>query len=125
MQNGRVYVTAGNGLSYSLPNSEAVKRMTSWDKVGELAARAQHPPQTRSLARCFTCSRRSSSFAMVLTNRTCPNDNKEVIDQSSFWDADGINWDAHRIGWAIAGGCAALVCGASIVPEFSHVYLAL
>lgn len=40
---------------------------------------------------------------------TCPSENTEVLDQSNFWNDGGINWDAHRIGWAIAGGCAALV----------------
>ena len=67
----------------------------------------------------------SAVMSSTSNNTLCPTDNKETIDQSSFWDSNGVNWDAHRIGWAIAGGCAALVRGASIVPEFSHVYLAL
>ena len=47
---------------------------------------------------------------MVEANSTlCPSDNLLVIDQSTFWDSDGINWDAHRIGWLIAGACAAVV----------------
>ncbi|WVO13048.1 hypothetical protein L204_100657 [Cryptococcus depauperatus] len=25
---------------------------------------------------------------------------------NEFWSSDGIHWDAHRIGWAVAGGCA-------------------
>ncbi|VDB86045.1 unnamed protein product [Peniophora sp. CBMAI 1063] len=57
---------------------------------------------------------------MVLTNHTCPNDNKETTDQSSFWDADGINWDPHRIGWAIAGGCAALTVLITAFTVFMH-----
>ncbi|KAI0656125.1 DUF300-domain-containing protein [Cubamyces menziesii] len=36
----------------------------------------------------------------------CPSDNKQVADQSGFWSSDGIDWDAHRIGWLIAGVCA-------------------
>ncbi|RPD55176.1 DUF300-domain-containing protein [Lentinus tigrinus ALCF2SS1-7] len=41
------------------------------------------------------------------TNSTlCPSENQSVIDQSTFWDSDGINWDAHRIGWVVAGCCA-------------------
>ena len=32
------------------------------------------------------------------------------INQSSFWDSSDIHWDAHRIGWAVAGGCTILVC---------------
>ena len=39
-----------------------------------------------------------------LTNSTCPLANVEIEDESSFWDANGLHWDAHRIGWAIAGG---------------------
>ncbi|KAJ7021813.1 DUF300-domain-containing protein [Mycena alexandri] len=38
---------------------------------------------------------------------SCPTDNAAAIDQSGFWDpAHGVDWDQHRIGWAIAGGCA-------------------
>ena len=47
-------------------------------------------------------------------NELCPTDNQQVLDQSTFWDSDGINWDAHRIGWVIAGSCAVVVCGALI-----------
>ncbi|KAI0326498.1 DUF300-domain-containing protein [Cubamyces sp. BRFM 1775] len=36
----------------------------------------------------------------------CPSDNKQIADQSGFWSSDGIDWDAHRIGWLIAGVCA-------------------
>ncbi|KAJ7127945.1 organic solute transporter Ostalpha-domain-containing protein [Mycena epipterygia] len=39
----------------------------------------------------------------------CPTDNAADIDQSDFWDpSHGVDWDQHRIGWAIAGGCAVL-----------------
>ena len=38
----------------------------------------------------------------------CPSDNTLEVDQSTFWGPDGVNWDAHRIGWAISGGCALL-----------------
>lgn len=40
--------------------------------------------------------------------QTCPTETA-TVDQSSFWSSDGLNWDAHRIGWAISGGCAVLV----------------
>ncbi|RPD52220.1 hypothetical protein L226DRAFT_61503 [Lentinus tigrinus ALCF2SS1-7] len=41
------------------------------------------------------------------TNSTlCPSENQSVIDQSTFWDSDGIDWDAHKIGWVVAGCCA-------------------
>ncbi|KIJ42865.1 hypothetical protein M422DRAFT_170543, partial [Sphaerobolus stellatus SS14] len=35
-------------------------------------------------------------------------ENSDLVDQSSFWDSNGVHWDQHRIGWAIASGCAAL-----------------
>ncbi|KAJ3995257.1 organic solute transporter Ostalpha-domain-containing protein [Lentinula boryana] len=38
---------------------------------------------------------------------TCPSDNQQTVDQTDFWTDGGIDWDAHRIGWAIAGACAA------------------
>ncbi|KAL7278336.1 hypothetical protein ACG7TL_008312 [Trametes sanguinea] len=38
----------------------------------------------------------------------CPSDNRQAVDQSGFWDSNGIEWDAHRIGWLIAGVCAAV-----------------
>lgn len=37
---------------------------------------------------------------------TCGSDNTAAIDQSSFWDENGIHWDAHRIGWAVSGAFA-------------------
>lgn len=39
----------------------------------------------------------------------CPSDNTEQINQSTFWDSGSKHWDAHRIGWSVAGGCALLV----------------
>ncbi len=49
---------------------------------------------------------------MSSTNNTlCPSDNQAVIDQSGFWSSDGIDWDAHKIGWLIAGVCAIVVSG--------------
>jgi hypothetical protein len=39
----------------------------------------------------------------------CASENKEAIDQSSFWENGSLNWDAHRIGWAVAGACACAV----------------
>ncbi|WVR05565.1 hypothetical protein IAU60_002584 [Kwoniella sp. DSM 27419] len=41
---------------------------------------------------------------------SCPETNSNITDASEdvFWSPDGIHWDAHRIGWAVAGGCAAL-----------------
>ncbi|KAG6810571.1 hypothetical protein H0H92_011297 [Tricholoma furcatifolium] len=39
----------------------------------------------------------------------CPSDNTIAVDQSSFWSSSGVNWDAHRVGWAIAGGCSVVL----------------
>ncbi|WRT66011.1 uncharacterized protein IL334_002962 [Kwoniella shivajii] len=41
---------------------------------------------------------------------SCPSTNSNITDTSEdvFFSPDGIHWDAHRIGWAVAGGCAAL-----------------
>ncbi|KAF8123588.1 organic solute transporter Ostalpha-domain-containing protein [Boletus edulis] len=50
----------------------------------------------------------------------CPSANTQAIDQSSFWDAGNLNWDEHRIGWAIGGGCAALTVLISLVSIWKH-----
>jgi hypothetical protein len=50
------------------------------------------------------------------TAMSCPSDNSQAIDQSSFWSA-GMHWDSHRIGWAIAGGCSTLVRAISLCPK--------
>ncbi|KIY62145.1 DUF300-domain-containing protein [Cylindrobasidium torrendii FP15055 ss-10] len=50
----------------------------------------------------------------------CPDSNRAQVDQSTFWDEDGINWDAHRIGWAIAGGCAAVTVIITFISVFKH-----
>ncbi|KAH0835606.1 organic solute transporter Ostalpha-domain-containing protein [Lanmaoa asiatica] len=51
---------------------------------------------------------------------SCPSANTQAIDQSSFWDSGNLNWDEHRIGWAIAGGCAALTLLISLVSILQH-----
>jgi len=51
---------------------------------------------------------------------TCPSENTQAIDQSSFWDSGNVNWDEHRIGWAIAGGCAAVTVLISLVSVWQH-----
>ena len=35
--------------------------------------------------------------------------NQQAIDQTKFWDENGLHWEPHRIGWAIAGGCTVIV----------------
>lgn len=47
---------------------------------------------------------------------TCPSENTEATDQSSFWGGE-TKWDDHKIGWAIAGGCAAVVRCLSNSPQ--------
>lgn len=39
----------------------------------------------------------------------CPSDNTQAVEQDSFWNSNSGNWDAHRIGWLIAGVCALVV----------------
>ncbi|KIJ43075.1 hypothetical protein M422DRAFT_170381, partial [Sphaerobolus stellatus SS14] len=51
---------------------------------------------------------------------TCPEENSDFVDQSSFWDSSGIHWDQHRIGWAIAGGCAALSVLITLFSVWTH-----
>ncbi|KAG1824861.1 organic solute transporter Ostalpha-domain-containing protein [Suillus subaureus] len=51
---------------------------------------------------------------------TCPSDNTIDVDQSSFWSSGNLNWDEHRIGWAIAGGCAMLTVLISMVSVLGH-----
>ncbi|KAG1726829.1 organic solute transporter Ostalpha-domain-containing protein [Suillus lakei] len=51
---------------------------------------------------------------------TCPSDNTIAVDQSSFWNSGSLNWDEHRIGWAIAGGCAVLTVLISMISVLRH-----
>ncbi|KAF7315620.1 hypothetical protein MIND_00077400 [Mycena indigotica] len=60
-----------------------------------------------------------SSPANVMP-QTCPSDNTLEVDQSSFWSAGTLNWDPHRIGWAVAGGCAAVTVIISVVSVLLH-----
>jgi hypothetical protein len=40
---------------------------------------------------------------------TCASDNTQAVDQSHFWTDGSLHWDAHRVGWAIAGACTVVV----------------
>ncbi|KAH8982094.1 DUF300-domain-containing protein, partial [Lactarius akahatsu] len=51
---------------------------------------------------------------------SCPSDNIQATDQSKFWSNGDIHWDAHRVGWAIAGGCSALTVIISSISVFNH-----
>ena len=52
-----------------------------------------------------------------ITRMSCPSDNAQAIDQSSFWTHGSLHWDAHRIGWAVAGGCSAAVSAITLWPK--------
>ncbi|KAJ6593951.1 organic solute transporter Ostalpha-domain-containing protein [Mycena capillaripes] len=52
--------------------------------------------------------------------QTCPSDNSADVDQTSFWNSGSLNWDAHRIGWAIAGGCTVVTVLISFVSVLGH-----
>ncbi|GAA5821243.1 hypothetical protein JCM11251_004529 [Rhodosporidiobolus azoricus] len=57
-----------------------------------------------------------------LTNKTCPAENTKATDQSSFWDG---RWDAHEIGWIIAGATAAattIITLYSVLQHALHYY---
>ncbi|KAF8973229.1 DUF300-domain-containing protein [Flammula alnicola] len=51
---------------------------------------------------------------------TCPSDNTDAIDQSSFWSSDSVHWDAHRVGWAVAGACTIVTLIISTITVISH-----
>jgi len=50
---------------------------------------------------------------------TCPSDNTQAIDQSSFW-ANGTSWDSHRTGWIVAGSCALVTVLISSISVLLH-----
>ncbi|GAA6058754.1 hypothetical protein JCM10212_001870 [Sporobolomyces blumeae] len=50
-------------------------------------------------------------------NHTCPAENAEATDQSSFFDG---RWDAHEIGWVIAGSTAAVSLAITLVSIWKH-----
>ena len=69
----------------------------------------------------------------------CASINVERFQQSEFWDQvdsigqrvgllliklsaqDALHWDQHRIGWAVAGGCASLTVVITLCNVMSHV----
>ncbi|KAG2019640.1 DUF300 domain-containing protein [Coprinopsis cinerea AmutBmut pab1-1] len=46
--------------------------------------------------------------------------NKVEIDESKFWDENGIHWEPHRIGWAVAGGCTVITVIISTYTVLKH-----
>ncbi|KAK7458089.1 hypothetical protein VKT23_009995 [Stygiomarasmius scandens] len=51
---------------------------------------------------------------------SCSPDNTPEIDQSTFWNSGNPNWDAHRIGWTIAGACSAVTVIISTCSVYQH-----
>ncbi|KAF9061573.1 DUF300-domain-containing protein [Rhodocollybia butyracea] len=51
---------------------------------------------------------------------TCPSDNTQATDQTEFWSSNGVDWDAHRIGWAIAGGASVITVLISLISVLQH-----
>ncbi|KAF8993912.1 DUF300-domain-containing protein [Cyathus striatus] len=52
---------------------------------------------------------------------TCPEtQNTLEVDQTKFWDSNGVNWDAHRIGWVIAGACSVVTVIITLISVFQH-----
>ncbi|KAF8490149.1 DUF300-domain-containing protein [Russula emetica] len=49
----------------------------------------------------------------------CPSDNAQAVDQSHFWSFSP-HWDAHRIGWLIAGLCALVANIISAITVLHH-----
>ncbi|KAJ7279454.1 DUF300-domain-containing protein [Mycena rebaudengoi] len=51
----------------------------------------------------------------------CPPHNAPQVDESEFWDpVNGVDWDHHRIGWAIAGGCALITVLITTISVLQH-----
>ncbi|KAF9268899.1 DUF300-domain-containing protein [Marasmius fiardii PR-910] len=50
----------------------------------------------------------------------CPEENSSNLDQSSFWESGQLNWDTHRIGWAVAGACAVVTVIISTISVLQH-----
>ncbi|KAH9954598.1 organic solute transporter Ostalpha-domain-containing protein [Russula dissimulans] len=51
---------------------------------------------------------------------SCPSDDSQAVDQSQFWSQGSLHWDAHRIGWAIAGSCALATVIISAISVLQH-----
>ncbi|GAA5868622.1 hypothetical protein JCM8547_003758 [Rhodosporidiobolus lusitaniae] len=54
---------------------------------------------------------------MALTNSTCPAENSVSTDQSDFWDG---RWDAHEVGWLIAGVTALVATFVTLINGWRH-----
>ncbi|KNZ55404.1 uncharacterized protein VP01_2692g2 [Puccinia sorghi] len=57
---------------------------------------------------------------IMLDARVCNATNTEVTDESNFFSENSINWDAHRIGWVIAGSMTILTIIISTYTVCQH-----
>ncbi|KAH8832717.1 DUF300-domain-containing protein [Flagelloscypha sp. PMI_526] len=69
-----------------------------FDEATQVASSLQHKP-------------------MGVFDKPCIPENTPGEDESTFWANGAPHWDMHRIGWAIAGACAA----ASVIITFFSV----
>ncbi|KAI0280624.1 DUF300-domain-containing protein [Russula aff. rugulosa BPL654] len=49
----------------------------------------------------------------------CPSDNTQAADPSHFWSY-GVHWDAHRIGWVVAGISTIVSVIITVVTVLNH-----
>jgi len=56
----------------------------------------------------------------MLDARVCNATNTEITDESDFFSESSINWDAHRIGWVLAGSMAILTIIISTYTVCQH-----
>ncbi|KZT05741.1 DUF300-domain-containing protein [Laetiporus sulphureus 93-53] len=56
----------------------------------------------------------------MVNSTLCPSDNSETVEQDSFWSNNGIDWDAHRVGWLIAGVCAVVTVLLTVINVLQH-----
>lgn len=56
----------------------------------------------------------------MLDSRICNSTNREIVDESDFFTQDSIDWDAHRIGWVVAGSMAILTIIISAYSVLQH-----
>lgn len=56
----------------------------------------------------------------MVGSHSCPSDNQQAIEQGSFWGPNGVNWDAHRIGWLVAGICSVVTVLLTAINVLRH-----
>ncbi|OCH86292.1 DUF300-domain-containing protein [Obba rivulosa] len=56
----------------------------------------------------------------MVNSTLCPSDNFQIVEQGSFWSSDGVDWDAHKIGWVVAGACAVVTVILTLVNVLQH-----